>query len=335
MEEKSSILIYSLPNESDHFTCVLDQLNTANPEELEAQSDFVFMPFDNSMNKALHFQIKEKLKNHAIDVKVDEHFDGPFQSREDYNLKFDATKQAIASGQIDKMVLSRIKFVDEPIDDIYQYYLALKREQENSFCYLLKHPEIGTWIGATPEAFLLQIGSSWTTIALAGTQLLDKPIADIRWRKKEKDEHLFIEKFIEEALHEEEIAFSKTERYTSPAGNVCHIKSEYVFPHTSGQIKLFNALHPGPAISGYPKAEAIAMIKEIENYDRAYYTGYLGFVKDEIQTYINLRCMRIYKNGMALYLGGGITSASSKDAEWNETEYKSMTLLNVLQKTLS
>jgi isochorismate synthase len=46
--------------------------------------------------------------------------------------------------------------------------------------------------------------------------------------------------------------------------------------------------------------------------------------------FVNLRCMQVFPTQFALYLGGGIMADSDPSKEWEETELKSMTLLNVI-----
>ena len=44
-----------------------------------------------------------------------------------------------------------------------------------------------------------------------------------------------------------------------------------------GEIsRLINALHPTPAVGGFPLREALKIICETENRERRYYAGYLG-----------------------------------------------------------
>ncbi|HUN02359.1 MAG TPA: chorismate-binding protein, partial [Niabella sp.] len=42
--------------------------------------------------------------------------------------------------------------------------------------------------------------------------------------------------------------------------------------------------------------------------------------------YINLRCMQVGKDKIAIYTGGGITAASDAEEEWQETILKSKTV---------
>jgi len=91
-------------------------------------------------------------------------------------------------------------------------------------------------------------------------------------------------------------------------------------------------LHPTPAVCGLPKNLADDFIKENEKHDRKYYSGYLGPWKlnQEVNLFVNLRCMEITCDQFVLYAGGGITSKSIPEREWEETIQKAKTLLDVI-----
>ena len=48
------------------------------------------------------------------------------------------------------------------------------------------------------------------------------------------------------------------------------------------------------------------------------------------ELFVNLRCMQLLKDKVAIYVGGGITGESSPESEWQETALKSNTMLRVL-----
>jgi isochorismate synthase len=78
---------------------------------------------------------------------------------------------------------------------------------------------------------------------------------------------------------------------------------------------------------------ALDFIRRTEAHSREYYTGFLGPVglDDHMQLYVNLRCMKVLKDRLILYVGGGITHDSIAEDEWEETEIKADTLLSVLR----
>jgi isochorismate synthase len=98
-----------------------------------------------------------------------------------------------------------------------------------------------------------------------------------------------------------------------------------------------SALHPTPAVCGYPQKYAKEYILKNEAYSREFYTGFLGPVSatDKSATLmVNLRCMKIEANTARLFVGGGITIVSDPEAEWQETQNKMQTMLQVLKPML-
>jgi len=100
-------------------------------------------------------------------------------------------------------------------------------------------------------------------------------------------------------------------------------------------LTIAGLLHPGPAICGTPQETAYNYINQYESHQRDSYCGFIGpmNIAEDSALYVNLRSMRIYKNQVLLYVGGGITIDSEPREEWEETENKSLTLLDVIQKS--
>ena len=79
------------------------------------------------------------------------------------------------------------------------------------------------------------------------------------------------------------------------------------------------------------KEECRKEIKNIEGYDREFYAGYIQVeIEDIIYFFVNLRCAQVFKNQCIAYVGGGITSQSNPQKEWQETELKSQAVLGSL-----
>ena len=81
-----------------------------------------------------------------------------------------------------------------------------------------------------------------------------------------------------------------------------------------------------------PKERALTAIKKLEKHNREYYAGFLGILNmdEKIALYVNLRCMKIYHDYLALYVGGGITADSNPEEEWEETGIKAETLKSII-----
>ena len=65
---------------------------------------------------------------------------------------------------------------------------------------------------------------------------------------------------------------------------------------------LLKKLHPSPAVVGIPVEQGMSFLKEHENLDRGYYTGFFGPVngEDQIDLFVNLRCAQIISQGLTI-----------------------------------
>ena len=229
---------------------------------------------------------------------------------------------------ISKVILSRIKKHRVINGDIFQTYLNLCKEYNHSFNYLFNIPNEGTWMGATPETLIEGSTEKYTTVALAGSKALD----NINWKEKELDEQQFVTNYIKEKLESESINHQfKSSPETVAAGNIAHLKTTFNIQTNKTPLELAHLLHPTPAVCGLPQKKAQDFILKNEGYNREFYTGFLGIINNtSCSLFANLRCMQLFKNEYWLYVGGGITTNSNPNNEWEETELKAQTLLNIL-----
>jgi isochorismate synthase len=233
---------------------------------------------------------------------------------------------------ISKAVFSRVKEI--PFDDlkIVDFFNCLCETYTSAFVYLISGEEIGTWIGASPETLLKVHENVGFTMSLAGTKSISKK--NIVWGNKEKAEQQYVTDFILSQL--EHLGVEDLEMngpYDIQAGPVIHLRTDISFDLENVKIvDIAKKLHPTPAISGVPQKEAIELINFREAHDRDLYSGIIGLIeKDSASLYVNLRCCQIQRGKAFLYLGGGFTSESDVELEWEETENKSRTLLNIIE----
>ncbi|MDR9457504.1 MAG: chorismate-binding protein [Salegentibacter sp.] len=264
---------------------------------------------------------------------------------------------AIKAGAFKKVVLSRKEEVETQLGPLEIFKDLLKKYKE-AFVYIWFHPKTDIWLGATPETLLKVERNKFKTMALAGTQAF-KGITDVTWGKKEIEEQKIVTDFILENV--ERVTAGKVDRseaYTARAGNLLHLRTDIqgdIQPSTSNLKELIMTLHPTPAVCGMPRDIAKQFILENENYDREFYTGFLGelnFKKEtkrssnrrnqENQAYasissstslfVNLRCMKIEDDEAEIFVGGGITKDSDPVQEFEETQNKAQTIKAVLVK---
>lgn len=255
---------------------------------------------------------------------------------EDYGQQFEKFQKAFAEDGIRKAILSRISNVNRPtLFNPIEAFAKLCVSRKDTFNYLLLHPKNGLWMGASPEILLKKKGIDGQTVSLAGTQ--PKSEEEYTWNEKELEEQELVSEHIRSVLQKAEITdFKETGPTNAEAGNVAHLKTTFDFEFKSGlsPLGLTEKLHPTPAISGLPVSEATKLINQTESHSRLLYTGYLGLVDNEdMDIYVNLRCMQIHSNEISIYVGGGITNKSVLEDEWQETEAKAKTMKNIIDES--
>jgi menaquinone-specific isochorismate synthase len=97
-------------------------------------------------------------------------------------------------------------------------------------------------------------------------------------------------------------------------------------------VELMEALHPTPAVNGWPRAEAQAWIAEHEGFDRGRYAGTVGWVdRAGNGTFaVSIRCADVDGANARVVAGNGIVADSDPDTELAETQVKLQALLATL-----
>lgn len=251
-----------------------------------------------------------------------------------YYLKsFDRMMDAIRNGLVQKVVLSKlVHFNGKVFHQIFMLYDALCAKYPGAFVSVFASGASGIWIGASPELLLDQQGQLMQTVALAGTQ---RAAAKEKWRSKEIMEQQLVTDFVLQALNRlGAIRIQVKGPDTISAGEVVHLRTHFSFEASDAQQNVWalaEALHPTPAVGGFPKQAAMDLILNEELHEREYYSGFLGpFGPNQMQLYVNIRCMKLTHGGATLFVGGGLTLDSAAEEEWLETELKARTLLSVL-----
>ncbi len=240
---------------------------------------------------------------------------------------------AIKKGDFQKLVLSRKEVLELKNFDLIDAFSKLVSQYQSAFRYCFYHPKVGLWLGATPEQLLLVENDVFKTVALAGTQKFEGSI-DVIWKDKEIQEQKFVTDFILKSIEESTSNVQISEPFSVRAGNLIHLKSEI-----SGKLsndfnlyKMIEILHPTPAVCGLPKKSSKEFILKNEDYNREFYTGFIGElnINNKSDLFVNLRCMKVEQNTVHFFVGCGITKDSIPEKEFIETVNKSMTMRQVL-----
>ncbi len=302
------------------------------------EQGFVFAPFDDR-KPAILFPLSESeilatttigLDKEAITAIGKFNYSPlPEETQLTYQNLIQKSIDFLKTTKVKKVVMSRRQVVDYPSFRLIETFKKVLVTYANALVYIWFHPKIGLWIGATPETLLKVRGTTFTTMALAGTQVYRGKVAVV-WQQKEIEEQQFVTDYIVEKL----INVSISKPTTIRAGSLLHLCTTISGELSQGLTlhKLIRLLHPTPAVCGLPQQEAKKFILENEGYQREFYTGFLGEINidNTSSLFVNLRCMQVLDGQLTIYIGGGITKDSIPEKEWEETVAKSQILLKAL-----
>lgn len=241
--------------------------------------------------------------------------------------------EAIRDNKLIKIVPAKVKMVDlSPEFDLVKSLTSLFASYPNAFVNFFHIPELGSWLGASPEILIQTNGNDFYTMSLAGTQKAsgDNPMKNAAWTQKEIEEQALVSRYIVDSFKKIRLReYVEQGPKTVMAGNLLHLKSDFRvdmeatnFPQL-GSVML-DLLHPTSAVCGMPRQAAFEFLRREEKFDRSLFSGYIGPVNIDNETaiYVNLRTARLLSDCALLYAGAGVTADSDPLMEWEETEMK-------------
>lgn len=319
-----------------YFKFPFDEKLYSTDENSEINS-VVFHSFNNDQKIEIPGKIIEKNQSYFNSLQLNSQIladdDTQFmaESKEEYLQKLDDVIEIIKVNNLPKLVLSRRKIVVEFKEiDLKSSFLNLCKNYPNAFKYLFIQGEV-SWIGGFSEVLgkFNKSTHEFETMSIAGTI----PVSE-EWTEKEIEEQKPVSAYIRTILQKYSGTDSveESETYDHVSGNIKHLKTDFKIKINPENLdSIIQELHPTPAVCGIPKDFCAEIIENVEKFPRELYAGYIRIETDDyIQYFVNLRCARLYKNSVHLFVGGGITAQSNPEKEWNETELKSEAVLKNL-----
>lgn len=340
LKEDKPFVIYKKPNQNKIIGLLQQDKKLYQVNDFK-EHGFVMAPFYEGVrfyiptDKSIQIEEEFTAKNEHFGT-----FELDFNAKEakaDFEDLVQRCVEAIKQGAFGKVVPSRKESIQLKTQDLKHLFSKLAAAYEDAFCYVIYHPEIGLWMGATPETLVEQEGIILRTMALAGTQV-NHGREEVEWGIKEKEEQQYVTDFIVDKLKPLSDNIRVSEPFTKRAAKVMHICTAIEADLRQVDLKAtVEALHPTPAVCGMPKQAARDFLIAQEGYSRKYYAGYLGELnypdavhQQTSKLFVNLRCMEIEKESVNLYIGCGVTVDSDPSSEFIETVNKSTTMKKVL-----
>lgn len=251
------------------------------------------------------------------------------ETKEEYCSTLQQVIEVIKENSLPKLVYSRRKiFTDFNTINYTESFKNLCKSYPNAFRYLVNDGE-NTWMGAFSEVLgkFNKSTHEFETMALAGTL----PVSE-EWSEKEIEEQKPVTSYIQDILKNYSENVEKSETYDHISGNIKHLRTDFKTTIQPSDLdSIIQDLHPTPAVCGIPKDFCNESIRKYEKFPREFYAGYIKVETEEnILYFVNLRCARLYKDSVHVFVGGGITAQSNPDKEWRETELKSEAILKNL-----
>ena len=250
-----------------------------------------------------------------------------------------AATARIAAGELTKVVLARELCIetDEPIDAA-TLLARLRDLYPMAMCFA-----IDGMVGASPELLVSRVGEIVRAHPMAGTTARTGDVdadhrraSELLGSAKNRSEH----QITIDMVHDTLLPWcSYLDAEPSPsvvaAGPVQHLATLVegrLSRPTPPVLDLVAALHPTPAVGGWPRAGALQVISELEGADRGRYAGPVGWTDagGNGAFAVGIRSVELQGNHARLFAGVGVVEDSDPAAELAETRAKAQALLGAL-----
>lgn len=261
----------------------------------------------------------------------DESFFSP-AGRRRWTRSAESAIRKIQAGELAKVVLSAVVTVPRPIGfSRAALFRRLLADTPGGYLY-----GVGNFIGASPELLVERQGRQASTRPMAGTVPLGGgPLGDLLRSPKFYIEHALVVASLTESLGGfGAVRSGETEAVPLAAyGHLARTMTvELGAGHTPSALEIVQALHPTPAVGGFPGLAAVAEIGRLEPVPRGRYSGPVGWMDaaGNGTWAVAIRCLRIGRSTVTVQAGAGLVADSEAAAECTEVTLKAMTLLAAL-----
>ena len=285
------------------------------------------------------YQIAEQLPNDSIEKST--------LSDLEHIASIEKIKQSIAEGVLYQVNFGRFwsgKLVEAPLT-IFQRLCLINPAP---FSIFIEAQDLGLAIvSSSPETMLRANRGKISTAPIKGTvtrganqlednAMIESMISDI----KERSEHRMLVDLMRNELSSVcdigtvNLSRFDVESYANVHHLVSHINGRLGQNKTSADA--FDSLFPGGSITGCPKTMVCAVIDQIEQQNRSFWTGSAGWIQPhsgDCSWNILIRTLEAHRNGKHWYgkvgAGGGITIRSKPECEVEEAVWKSQAIRKV------
>ncbi|TNE71549.1 aminodeoxychorismate synthase component I [bacterium] len=259
-------------------------------------------------------------------------------SKDEYIKKIRAVQHDIRQGRYYELNLSRLLLATYKGNG-FTLYKAMKEAGPVPMAAFIQTKD---WVicSASPEVYLIKKENRIESRPIKGTRKRyenpfedQKIITELKNSDKEKAENLMIVDLVRNDFNR--VAKPGTVQVESlfevHSYATVHQMESVISAQLNENVTVFDVIKasfPMGSMTGAPKIEAMKAIDEYENYQRNVYSGAIGFISPKNDAVFNVVIRTAIIQNETLYygVGGAITSDSSPEEEWNETEIKAKAL---------
>ena len=219
----------------------------------------------------------------------------------------------------------------------------LRQHYENCSCFLIHPPGDKSYLGATPEQLVAFRHGLLRTEALAGSMKRGQTTTEdmhlekaLSFSAKNRHEHQFVVRDIEQRLRPFAQSIHRSDNpRVKKLSNVQHLYTPIRADLKPGatMLSVLEQLHPTPAVGGYPWEKAASYIRQLENFERGWYAGPVGWLNasGHGEFAVAIRSGLLSKDKAHFFAGCGIVADSNPQTEWKEMNLKLKPMLSVLR----
>lgn len=250
--------------------------------------------------------------------------------------------EEIDAGTVEKVVLARSlrSQLPEAPNTVSGILDRLAAANPRADVFHMRQPDGSTWLGASPEIVADVHNGTLVTHPLAGSRPRrpgeHTPDREFALASKDLREHAHVLRHIRAALRPLVRSLDvPAAPSVVPTDSMWHLGTRItgnVKPGVSA-LEVALALHPTPAVCGTPTAAAAALIAELEDAPRGFYSGLVGWTDaaGAGRWSLVLRSGHVADGVVTLHAGAGIVGGSDPAAEHAETAAKFGTMLRALE----
>jgi menaquinone-specific isochorismate synthase len=258
---------------------------------------------------------------------------------EDWEASVSEATRRIREGQLTKVVLARELCIETDVGlDPATLLARLRSTHPAALCFA-----VDGFVGASPELLVSRVGDIVRAHPMAGTtprtgepEADQRRAAELLASAKNRSEHQITIDVVHDTLLPW-CSYLDAEPSPSvvPAGPVQHLATvvEGRLSHPPPPVlDLVAALHPTPAVGGWPRDAALEVIDELETADRGRYAGPVGWIDaaGNGAWAVGIRSVQLDGDRARLFAGVGVVADSDPAAELEETRAKAQAVLGTL-----